>query len=106
MLNLHFSDKNVLFILFNGESFDYIGSQRIVYDMQQESFPTITNYSSEYPIPQIKLEDIDLFIELGQLSKTNAIHLHNFKEKEEVRCLKYFKGNLIIFKNFFRRLIS
>src|SRR5436190_684623 len=33
-------DRNVLFVLFNGESADYIGSQRMFYDMKKGIFPT------------------------------------------------------------------
>ena len=31
--------KNVLFAFLNGESFDYIGSSRMVYDMKENLFP-------------------------------------------------------------------
>ena len=31
--------KNVMFTFFNGESFDYIGSSRMMYDMQNNKFP-------------------------------------------------------------------
>ena len=31
--------KNVLFALLNGEAFDYIGSSRMVYDMENGLFP-------------------------------------------------------------------
>ena len=33
------SGKNVMFTLFNGESFDYIGSSKMMYDMQNNKFP-------------------------------------------------------------------
>ena len=33
------SKKNVLFALLNGEAFDYIGSSRMVYDMEKGDFP-------------------------------------------------------------------
>ena len=31
--------ENILFLLVHGESFDYIGSTRAVYDMMNQSFP-------------------------------------------------------------------
>ena len=31
--------KNVMFTLFNGESFDYIGSSKMMYDIQNNKFP-------------------------------------------------------------------
>ena len=31
--------KNVMLTFFNGESFDYIGSSRMMYDMQKNKFP-------------------------------------------------------------------
>ncbi|KAL1471807.1 hypothetical protein MTO96_023464 [Rhipicephalus appendiculatus] len=36
-----FEKNNVLFVLFNGEAFDYIGSSRIVYDMEKGQFPLV-----------------------------------------------------------------
>ena len=33
------SQENIYFMLFTGESFDYIGSSRIVYDMKRQQFP-------------------------------------------------------------------
>ncbi|KAK9391368.1 nicastrin [Crotalus adamanteus] len=52
--------KNIMFVFFQGETFDYIGSSRMVYDMQNDRFP-------------IKLENIDSFLELSQVAlRTNA----------------------------------
>ncbi|XP_031949568.1 nicastrin [Corvus moneduloides] len=47
--------RNVLFAFFQGETFDYIGSSRMVFDMEQEKFP-------------LRLENIGAFLELGQVS--------------------------------------
>ncbi|XP_046383107.1 nicastrin [Ischnura elegans] len=47
-------NKNVLFLLLNGESYDYVGSSRLAWDMDRGAFP-------------IRLEQISAFIELGQL---------------------------------------
>ncbi|XP_071441337.1 nicastrin [Hetaerina americana] len=46
--------KNILFLFLNGESYDYVGSSRLAWDMDRGAFP-------------IKLEQISAFIELGQL---------------------------------------
>ncbi|NXA00131.1 NICA protein, partial [Nesospiza acunhae] len=50
--------RNVLFVFFQGETFDYIGSSRLVFDMEQEKFP-------------VRLENIGAFLELGQVSLRN-----------------------------------
>ncbi|XP_030921201.1 nicastrin, partial [Geospiza fortis] len=44
--------------LLPGETFDYIGSSRLVFDMEQEKFP-------------VRLENIGAFLELGQVSLRN-----------------------------------
>ena len=33
--------ENILFLLIHGESFDFIGSSRLAYDMEHEAFPYI-----------------------------------------------------------------
>uniref|UniRef100_G1RTC9 Nicastrin n=1 Tax=Nomascus leucogenys TaxID=61853 RepID=G1RTC9_NOMLE len=47
--------RNVMFVFFQGETFDYIGSSRMVYDMEKGKFP-------------VQLENVDSFVELGQTS--------------------------------------
>ncbi|TRZ09202.1 hypothetical protein HGM15179_017905, partial [Zosterops borbonicus] len=47
--------RNVLFVFFQGETFDYIGSSRLVFDMEQDKFP-------------LGLHNIHAFLELGQVS--------------------------------------
>ena len=63
-----------MFVLFNGEAFDYIGSSRVVYDMQKKEFPQIPPSTQ-----QIGLEDIDFFIELSQLGlvENSKFYLHS-----------------------------
>lgn len=80
-----FEDKNVLFVLFNGESYDYIGSQRLVFDMENESFPTKSDRKSEEYIPPIKLSDISLLIELNQLSNSTRLNTFIMEEQADVR---------------------
>lgn len=83
------ADKNVLFMLFNGESYDYIGSQRVVYDMENGAFPTVSEL-----VPPIKLEDISLLVELNQLSQTNTIFAYLLSEQAEARnFVTNFKKN-------------
>uniref|UniRef100_A0A670ZL45 Nicastrin n=1 Tax=Pseudonaja textilis TaxID=8673 RepID=A0A670ZL45_PSETE len=48
--------KNIMFAFFQGETFDYIGSSRMVYDMQNGRFP-------------FQLENIDSFLELSQVRR-------------------------------------
>ena len=68
------SGYNVLFLALSGESFDYIGSQKLVYDMRQGFFP-----NSSYEEARMNLEDIDILIELSQLIDafgTRQIYAH------------------------------
>lgn len=65
---------NVLFMLFNGEAYDYIGSQRFVYDIEEGAFPS-TN--------PIKLTDIKLFIDIGSLDSQNSTTIYQFADFAE-----------------------
>ncbi|XP_071037443.1 nicastrin isoform X2 [Parasteatoda tepidariorum] len=61
-------EKNILFIIFNGEAFDYIGSSRVVFDMQKDQFPVrILGGIRDQPA-LINLQHISHFIELSQLA--------------------------------------
>ena len=83
---------NILFLLVHGESLDYLGSNRLVYDMMKDDFPSkiaedIEEESSNRKIlsngtqPLLKLEHIKYIIELGQLANTKSsklfYHAHN-----------------------------
>ncbi|XP_045455287.1 nicastrin [Melitaea cinxia] len=61
-------DENVLWTLFNGESFDYIGSQRVAYDIARGAWP---------PISPLSPKDISLHIELGQLGGSLKLFKEN-----------------------------
>ncbi|KAM4880473.1 nicastrin isoform 2-T2 [Sylvia borin] len=50
--------RNVLFVFFQGETFDYIGSSRLVFDMEQEKFP-------------LRLHNVGAVLELGQVALRN-----------------------------------
>lgn len=63
---------NVLFVFFNGESYDYIGSQRFVYDLQKGAFPSKGGLSNP-----ISMENIDLMIDLGTMDDLNNLKLYH-----------------------------
>lgn len=72
------SQPNVLFILFNGESYDYIGSQRFVYDVKQGWFPSKASATNP-----IALENIDLHIDVGSLDNLKNIAMYRYQDFEE-----------------------
>lgn len=87
--------KNVLFILFNGETFDYIGSQRMVYDMQKGDFPVKGLEENNNILPIIRPENISLFIELSQLGNSkNKVFVHYLNQSAEIEsfCNKLKKN--------------
>ncbi|NXI45574.1 NICA protein, partial [Galbula dea] len=57
--------RNIMFTFFQGETFDYIGSSRMVYDMENDKFP-------------LRLENIHSFLELSQVALRNgsALWMH------------------------------
>ncbi|XP_030375936.1 nicastrin isoform X2 [Scaptodrosophila lebanonensis] len=63
--------RNVLFVAFNGESFDYIGSQRFVYDMENLVFPARSTKSTP-----ISFENIEFMLDIGTLDDITNIKLH------------------------------
>lgn len=71
------SHPNVMFVLFNGESYDYIGSQRMIYDMGLNDFP----YKIQQTRP-IKLSQIDLLIDIGVLDDINNPVLYNLRQDQ------------------------
>jgi len=65
---------NVLFALFHGEAFDYIGSSRFVYDLKEGLFPNKMDeekFEKEQQ-PVLKLDDLAFVVELGQLRNVEA----------------------------------
>lgn len=75
--------KNVLFILFNGETYDYIGSQRMLYDMKRGEFPTDLPPNNNI-LPTIYPENITLFIELSQLAPGDATYAYYLRDSNLV----------------------
>ncbi|CAK1548578.1 unnamed protein product [Leptosia nina] len=61
-------DHNILWTLFNGESFDYIGSQRTAYDISRGQWP---------PLSPLSLSDIKLHLEIGQLGGSLPLYKEN-----------------------------
>jgi nicastrin len=73
--NIKDKNKNVLFALFDGEAFDYIGSGRTVYDMTVGKFPV--DPESDVNRSQIRIEHFSHFIELNQL----GFHANDSQQK-------------------------
>lgn len=63
---------NVIFMFFNGESFDYIGSQRFVYDLQNKFFPDPSTKRN-----LITLDSIELMIDIGTLDDFSSISAYS-----------------------------
>uniref|UniRef100_H2ZQB4 Nicastrin n=1 Tax=Ciona savignyi TaxID=51511 RepID=H2ZQB4_CIOSA len=69
-------NKNVMFVLFDGEAFDNIGSTRMVFDMKNSNFPLAVNKVMIQPAP-IRMENIERIIELGALGHiTDQLYVH------------------------------
>jgi hypothetical protein len=105
-----FTDNNVLFLLLNGESYDYIGSSRVVWDMQHGVFPMKPSSSELQEPPPLSLQNIALFIELGQIStlgnvsgnSTTTLYFHqhlptsnNVLNRNQVSWLTFYLLNLL-----------
>lgn len=63
--------KNVIFMLFNGETYDYIGSQRFVYDLKKGLFPHKVSHTNP-----INLTSIEMMIDLGTLDDLTSIQAY------------------------------
>ncbi|XP_055385114.1 nicastrin [Condylostylus longicornis] len=72
---------NVLFMFFNGESFDYIGSQRLVYDLQKLSFPR-----NHHRRP-ISMDQISFMIDIGTLDDLSNIKVITAKPVPQANTL-------------------
>eukprot|EP00048_Salpingoeca_helianthica_P015242 m.225766 g.225766 ORF g.225766 m.225766 type:complete len:660 (+) comp16783_c0_seq1:38-2017(+) len=59
--------RNIMFSLFHGEAFGYIGSSRMAWDMNLNNNP-------------LPLNKVSHFVELGQLAlvQSNTVHVHSF----------------------------
>nr|XP_056709433.1 LOW QUALITY PROTEIN: nicastrin [Euleptes europaea] len=74
--------KNIMFTFFQGESFDYIGSSRMAYEMQKNKFP-------------FRLENIDCFLELGQIALRNSSVLWMHTDPVTQKNLSVQIGNMV-----------
>ncbi|XP_013099551.2 nicastrin [Stomoxys calcitrans] len=66
---------NILFMIFNGESYDYIGSQRFIYDVENSRFPKLSSRTAP-----IALENIEYVLDLGTFDTISNIKLHALSE--------------------------
>lgn len=73
---------NILFAIFNGESYDYIGSQRFVYDLQRHIFPLRSTKTNP-----ISLEQIEFMLDIGTLDQLNNITLYTANTMNEANQL-------------------
>ncbi|KAG5676864.1 hypothetical protein PVAND_006671 [Polypedilum vanderplanki] len=72
------SKYNILFMLFNGESYDYIGSQRFIYDLKKnDSFPSPSSYTRP-----LTLDNIVMMIDIGALDDFDSVSIYHLNESE------------------------
>ncbi|XP_008333164.1 nicastrin isoform X1 [Cynoglossus semilaevis] len=66
-------NRTILYTFFQGETFDYIGSSRMVYDMEQNQFPLdLDNVHSVVEVGQVGLRaDSDLWLHTDPVSRKN-----------------------------------
>ncbi|XP_066955475.1 nicastrin [Macrobrachium rosenbergii] len=70
------SNKNIMFILYQGETWDYIGSSRMVWDMEKGEFPFQRQEDMSDQMSQINFTHIDYFIEISQVGKMEEKRLY------------------------------
>ncbi|BFZ25480.1 hypothetical protein BsWGS_28519 [Bradybaena similaris] len=58
--------KDIMFVFFQGETFDYIGSSRMVYDMEKQTFPC-NSKSNPDNLANIDLDHLDQIVEVNQV---------------------------------------
>ncbi|XP_045626473.1 LOW QUALITY PROTEIN: nicastrin [Procambarus clarkii] len=63
------NDKNVLFVIFQGETWGYIGSSRMVWNMEKGEFPFKYQVDKPDQMSQVNFTHIDYFIELAQVGQ-------------------------------------
>ena len=67
-----------MFVLLNGESYDYIGSSRLIYDMEHDVFPYKIEPDVPMQSPLLKLKNIGMVVALDQLTDLNIYyHVHD-----------------------------
>ncbi|KRZ94015.1 Nicastrin, partial [Trichinella sp. T8] len=69
------NDRQLLLALFAGESFDYIGSSRMVWEMMHNNFPAID--SSIHSEALATLSNLGFLLEVGDLTYSNdSLYMH------------------------------
>ncbi|XP_076438260.1 nicastrin-like [Babylonia areolata] len=87
------SSSDIMFTFLQGEAFDYIGSSRMVYDMQRGRFPVADDNGGSVNLQKITLSHIAQFVELSQVGMRqdgDSLWLHtdpNVRKKTEVQAL-------------------
>ncbi|KAI0213352.1 hypothetical protein LSAT2_001622 [Lamellibrachia satsuma] len=83
------TDRPIMFTFFNGESFDYIGSSRMLYEMQKNNFPAERDpdffssskgkkWSPSQDEPHsVNLEHLYALVELSQVGLGSEIWIHS-----------------------------
>jgi len=97
--------ENILFLLVHGESFDYIGSTRAVYDMMNQSFPFKIDQDngdirSNGTQPTFELDSIKLIVELGQLSNKNTGQMFLHTQNADANINKVIASLKDVYPNF------
>ncbi|XP_035699109.1 nicastrin-like [Branchiostoma floridae] len=59
--------KDLMFVFFQGETFDYIGSSRMVYDMRRGEFPAKLNDKVPWQPSLVNTTNIQYFLEVSQV---------------------------------------
>ncbi|XP_071515455.1 nicastrin [Panulirus ornatus] len=75
------NDKNILFVIYQGETWGYIGSSRMVWNMEKGEFPFRPQVDEVDQMSQVNFTHIDYFIELAQIglgltSTDSQLYLH------------------------------
>lgn len=63
------NDKNILFVIYQGETWGYIGSSRMVWNMEKGEFPFRYQVNEPDQMSQVNFTHIDYFIELAQIGQ-------------------------------------
>lgn len=90
---ISFADGNIIFLLINGESFDYIGSSRIIYEIQNNIFPykPVPDIPEEKQSPPLQMNSIGLIVELDEIIHSSLFYHTNVKENsvgDKVRIIE------------------
>jgi nicastrin len=101
-------DNNVLFLLLNGEAYDYIGSSRVVWDMKNRVFPMKPCSSATQEPPPLNLHNIKLFVELGQIStlggergNKTTLYFHQHPRTSNIVLNRYELDNFVEHMNYY-----